>query len=154
MTGLRWDWVDLERRVLFVPAEHAKGKRLIRVPLNDAAITVLERCTGQHAEWVFTYRGKRVKKANRDGFQAAVAALGWEDVSWHTLRHTWASWHAMAGTPLQVLMELGGWRTYTMVLRYAHLAPDHLAAFAENRVQNRCTSTEGGIAKTTRKSTK
>jgi hypothetical protein len=23
-------------------------------------------------------------------------------------------------------MQLGGWKSYTMVLRYSHLAPDHL----------------------------
>jgi len=45
----------------------------------------------------------------------------------HDLRHTWASWHVMNGTNLQELMELGGWKSYEMVLRYAHLAPEHLA---------------------------
>jgi hypothetical protein len=29
-------------------------------------------------------------------------------------------------------MELGGWGSYDMVLRYAHLAPDHLAQYASN----------------------
>ena len=33
----------------------------------------------------------------------------------------------MSGTSLQELMELGGWKSYEMVLRYAHLAPEHLA---------------------------
>ena len=33
----------------------------------------------------------------------------------------------MHGTSLQQLMELGGWKSYEMVLRYAHLAPEHLA---------------------------
>jgi hypothetical protein len=27
----------------------------------------------------------------------------------------------------QELMELGGWKSYEMVLRYAHLAPEHLS---------------------------
>jgi hypothetical protein len=35
-------------------------------------------------------------------------------------------------TPLQVVMELGGWASYEMVLRYAHLAPDRLAEHANN----------------------
>ena len=26
------------------------------------------------------------------------------------------------GTPLEVLMQLGGWNSYEMVLRYAHLS--------------------------------
>ncbi|HEY4353421.1 MAG TPA: site-specific integrase, partial [Paraburkholderia sp.] len=40
-------------------------------------------------------------------------------------------WHVQGGTPLNRLMELGGWSTYEMVLRYAHLAPDHLAQHAD-----------------------
>ena len=36
-------------------------------------------------------------------------------------------------TPLNVLQELGGWSDYSMVLRYAHLAPEHLAEYA-NRI--------------------
>ena len=49
---------------------------------------------------------------------------------WHDLRHTWASWHVQNGTPLQELMELGSWASYEMVLRYAHLAADHLQGAA------------------------
>ena len=40
----------------------------------------------------------------------------------HDLRQTWASWHVTIGTSLQELMELGGRKSYEMVLRYAHLA--------------------------------
>ena len=53
------------------------------------------------------------------------------DFRWHDLRHTWASWHVQAGTPIHALQELGGWQSYEMVLRYAHLAPGHLAAYAD-----------------------
>ncbi len=45
---------------------------------------------------------------------------------WHDLRHTWASWHVQSGTSLQELMELGGWASFEMVLRYAHLAGEQL----------------------------
>jgi hypothetical protein len=37
----------------------------------------------------------------------------------------------MSGTSLQELMELGGWKSFEMVLRYAHLAPEHLSAAAK-----------------------
>jgi integrase len=151
VTGLRWDWLDLERRLAFVPSEKSKSGRLIRIPLNSLALEVLERRRGLHDEWVFTYRGRRIMKANRDGFRAAVEAMGWGDVSWHTLRHTWASWHVMAGTPLQVVMELGGWTSYQMVLRYAHLSPDHLSEFAGAVVQNLSQSGSGGATQKARK---
>jgi hypothetical protein len=35
-----------------------------------------------------------------------------------------------SGTSLQELMELGGWKSYEMVLRYAHLAPEKLSSVA------------------------
>ena len=35
------------------------------------------------------------------------------------------------GTPLFVLQEMGGWASAEMVRRYAHLAADHLAPYAE-----------------------
>lgn len=136
VTGLEWGRVDIDRRMAWIPAEHSKSGKPIKVPLNDLAVEVLKRRQGVHDLWVFTYRGKKLRKAGHDGFRQSVAACGLEGISWHTLRHTWASWHAMAGTPLQVLMELGGWSTMSMVLRYAHLAPDHLAEFAGRVVEN------------------
>lgn len=136
VTGLPWSRIDMPRRLGWIPAEESKSGRPIRIPLNDLAQAVLERRQGIHPKWVFSYRGRRIGKAGHDGFRESVAALGLEGVTWHTLRHTWASWHAMAGTPLQVIMELGGWTSIQMVLRYAHLAPDHLSTFAGNVTQN------------------
>jgi integrase len=56
-----------------------------------------------------------------------------EAFRFHDLRHTWASWHVMRGTTLQELMELGGWKSYEMVLRYAHLASEHLSPTYDRR---------------------
>jgi len=64
-------------------------------------------------------------------WEAACKRAGVPGFRFHDLRHTWASWHAMAGTPLSVLQELGGWHSHEMVQRYAHLSPEHLAAAAE-----------------------
>jgi site-specific recombinase XerD len=37
----------------------------------------------------------------------------------------------MNGTRIEELQKLGGWKTLSMVMRYAHLATDHLAEAAE-----------------------
>ncbi|OXI94634.1 integrase [Burkholderia sp. AU33803] len=55
-----------------------------------------------------------------------------ENFRFDDVRHTWASWHVQNGTPLERLKDLGGWCSYEMVLRYAHLAPDHLAQRTES----------------------
>jgi integrase len=60
-----------------------------------------------------------------------LARAGITNFRWHDLRHTWASWHVQAGTPLFALQEMGGWESPEMVCRYAHLAAAHLAPYAD-----------------------
>jgi len=48
----------------------------------------------------------------------------------------WASWHRQAGTSCDELKDLGGWKTRTMVDRYAKFATDNLTAAAA-RIEGR-----------------
>ena len=73
----------------------------------------------------------------------SLRGAGIEAFRFHDLRHTWASWHVMSGTSLQELMELGGWKSFEMVLRYAHLAPKHLSAAAQ-RIERTWGVVDGG----------
>jgi len=47
-----------------------------------------------------------------------------EDFRFHDLRHTFASRLAQQGVPLYEIMHLTGHKSFQMVQRYAHLAPD------------------------------
>ena len=132
VTHLRWRLVDLPRATAYIPPEHAKSGKAIGVPLNGDALSVLEECRGDDPEWVFVYKGEPVTRTGTAAWRKACARAGLPDLHWHDLRHTWASWHVMSGTPVQVLKELGGWASLDMVLRYAHLAPDHLSEAARN----------------------
>ena len=111
--------------------DQAKARKAIGVALNAEAMLVLRRQMGNHARFVFTYQGKRVTQVNTEAWKLGLERTGITDFRWHDLRHTWASWHIQAGTPLVVLQELGGWESADMVRRYAHLAVDHLAEYAE-----------------------
>ena len=95
---------------------------------------MLRRGWSQHPEFVFTYAGRPIQRPDILTWQRACKKVGIADFRWHDLRHTWASWHVQAGTSLQTLMELGGWSSYEMVLRYAHLAGEHLHSAAANGV--------------------
>jgi integrase len=132
VTGLQWSQIDLPRRCAWIHADQAKGKRSFAVPLNEDALACIRRQIGKHAEFVFTYRGEPVTRANNHAWRNALKRSGVEDFRWHDLRHTWASWHVQNGTPLHVLQELGGWSDFSMVQRYAHLSPAHLAEYAGN----------------------
>ena len=128
---LEWSQVDLARKVAWIHADQAKGRKPIHVSLNSVAVAVLVRQVGKHPERVFTYNGKPIAWANTHAWRAALKRAGIEDFRWHDLRHTWASWLIQHGTPMYVVQEMGAWESEGMVRRYAHLAPAHLAVHAE-----------------------
>jgi integrase len=133
--GLEWSHVDLDAGHAWVDAAHSKNRKPIAVPLNATALAVLRRQLGKHPERVFTFRGRPLAWGNTLAWRKALKRAGIENFRWHDLRHTWASWHRQSGTPTHELQRLGGWRSSVMVERYAHLAPDHLAA-AANRIDS------------------
>lgn len=164
--GIQWSQIDMRRKVAWVHPDEAKGGDAIGIPLSDDALQILKEQTGLHEKYVFVYRksdkpdedgeiepGKPVTKTSTKAWKAALVRAGIDvferdekdndgkpiytsTFRWHDLRHTWASWHVMNGTPLEVLQKLGGWKTLQMVLRYAHLAPEHLAGYANNSRRN------------------
>jgi len=131
VTGLQWSQIDLARRLAWIHPDQAKARKAIPVPLNADAMAVINKQTGGHSGHVFSYRGKPIAQVSTKAWYAALKRAGIEDFRWHDLRHTWASWHVQNGTPLFALQELGGWASSEMVRRYAHLAAEHLAPYAE-----------------------
>lgn len=143
VTGLEWGQVDLRRRCAWVHADQAKAGKPIAVPLSERAVEIVRGQLGRHLSHVFTYAGRDghvhpVERANNHAWRKALRRAGIKEFRWHDLRHTWASWHIQAGTPMHVLQELGGWSSYEMVRRYAHLSAGHLAEYVE-RLQFGCT---------------
>lgn len=128
--NLKWSQIDLERKCAWIHADEAKAGKSIAVPLSEDGIAALKRQQGKHDTQVFTFKAKPIRYANTKAWRMAVKKAGLSDFRWHDLRHTWASWHVQNGTPLHVLMELGGWASLEMVQRYAHLSPSHLAGYA------------------------
>ena len=61
---------------------------------------------------------KRYREAVRD------SEIEW--VTWHDLRHTFASRLAMQAVPLTTIAALLRHSTTSLVKRYAHLSPDYL----------------------------
>lgn len=132
VTGLKWSQVDLIRKVVTIEADQTKAERPIGIPLNGEAAAVLTEQVGKHPIFVFSYLGNPIKKAGSTAWKSALKRADIDNFRWHDLRHTWASWHVQSGTPLNVMKELGSWKSFDMVLRYAHLAPEHLARYASN----------------------
>ncbi|MEQ5091638.1 tyrosine-type recombinase/integrase [Providencia rettgeri] len=73
--SLKWKSVDLGRRVAHVTADNAKSEHDRPVPLNDAAIKMLngiEKNTG----YVFSYDGKRRSYHYRECYNQALIDSG------------------------------------------------------------------------------
>jgi len=137
---LDWQRVDFDRRVAWLDPGTTKNGEGRGIPLNSDAVLALRAVNGVHERFCFTYNGARMQ-AIGSSWKRSLRRAGIEEFRFHDLRHTWASWHVMSGTSLQELMELGGWKSYEMVLRYAHLAPEHLADAAK-RIERRWETVE------------
>lgn len=103
-------------------------------------IAVLDGERGKHEQYCFTFRGKPIRyELTNTAWQNAVRKAGLGDLRFHDLRHTWASWHRQAGTSTDELKELGGWKSRSMVDRYAKFATDHLGVAAA-RIESSCAA--------------
>ena len=132
--GLTWDRVDTTRRIATIQHRDTKNGEAIGIPLNDVALGVLARQRGKHQTYVFTWRDRPLRNANNRAWRAALKACGIENSRWHDLRHTWASWLRQNDVPTWVLQELGGWKSETMVRRYAHMSVKHLQPYGDQLI--------------------
>lgn len=129
--GLRWDQIDLKRNVAWVHGDEAKAGRNITVPLNtDAQALLAGLWDRRRASDVRVFEGVRpiLTKAWRRCLKEAGLPT---HLRFHDTRHSFASWHIMAGTDKKTLQELAGWTSPAMLERYVHLTDDHLADAAQ-----------------------
>ncbi|WP_034389173.1 tyrosine-type recombinase/integrase [Hellea balneolensis] len=108
-----------------------------RLPLNDAAMTVL-------AQFPRLPDNEYVICGEKAGSHIVNLQKSWrrirkqanlDDVRIHDLRHTFASHAVMGGTPLALVSRLLGHSKITTTMRYAHLADAELAK-ASNGIGN------------------
>lgn len=132
--SLRWAHVDLEQG--FVTLPKTKSGRVQYCPLNQEAQDILRGFSSwKSSAWVFP--SKRAKQHldsyNFYGrvFLPAIEKAKLEDVTWHTLRHTFASRLAMNGQSDSTIAALLRHNGTGLVQRYAHLTPTHLRGAVE-----------------------
>ncbi len=125
--ALEWRDVDFERKTLTLRGETTKNGRTRHVPLFREALEVLRtwrtQCEGEGHVFASAGTGRQVQHVN--GVWARLRdAAQLTDLRLHDLRHHAAAVMATRGVPLNSLREILGHRSYTMVLRYAHLMPE------------------------------
>jgi len=118
--SLRWSQVDLETNILNVFA--AKSGKVTEVPINAEVRKVLEYwLLGKRNDFVF-YNPESGKPFVdlKAGFALACRKAGISGVTWHTLRHTFASRLLDRGVDIVTVQQLLGHSTVTVTMRYAH----------------------------------
>ena len=128
--NLRWSNVDLDHKNLTVAGSYSKTGKTRHIPLNDEALKVLQQWrtqTGQKIGLVFMGKSGGRLTDIKKSWRAVLQDAGIENFRWHDLRHHFASRLVMESVDLNTVRELLGHSTITMTLRYAHLAPEHMA---------------------------
>lgn len=150
--ALALDWRDVDlsaAQVCFLDTKNGEDRGGYLHPRALAELANLPHRTGK----VFRVHYGHAKKdgtttpigpgyADREGAGGGQVKTGWaamlrrakmENFTPHDCRHTWATWYYRHNRDIAGLMELGGWKTPQMVMRYTHVNTSHLAP-AVNRI--------------------
>lgn len=127
--GLVPQEVDLATGFIHLPASRCKNGHPRSIPLHpDLVEDLAHRSRGRFVWWPGA-RGVRTSVAAGwmlRVWHPALRAAGIEGLTFHGLRHTFASRLVMAGVGLVTVQTLMGHRDPRQTLRYAHLQPGHL----------------------------
>ena len=142
LAALTWSQIDLDRRLIFVDRSHSgptKSGTKRHIPIMSPLLPVLRQwrlrgfnplvfpngAGNQYDEngRIFTEVLHRV--IEQGGFEPVVDSTGVTKryLTFHGLRHTFASHFMMNGGDLFKLQKIGGWKSTEMVMRYSHLSP-------------------------------
>ena len=132
--SITWGSVNFENEVI-TAKDTKSGKNRFLYMTNEVKAMLERRFTG-HAinDFVFHDRnGEKIKLVSKT-FDRTIEKLGFNEgitdrrdkATFHTLRHTFASWHVQNGTDLYTVKELLGHSTIALTERYSHLRPEGL----------------------------
>ena len=132
--NLEWSDIDFDQgTVTLNPKDgwHTKNYRPRTLQLTPALYDVLTEhrrsCLerGIQSKNVFTYKGRKLRSNIKRSFTTVIRNADLENVTLHTLRHTFASQLVMAGVSLREIQELMGHQSFETTLQYAHMSEDH-----------------------------
>ncbi|MGB2959858.1 MAG: site-specific integrase, partial [Bacteroidota bacterium] len=140
MLNLRWQDVDLERRVIHIQSSSTfmtKHGMKRSIPMSDLVLSLLTATRRDEAcKYVFSRRGQKIGASYMAHlFKRYVRLAKLDDrLHWHSLRHTHASWLVQGGVSLYQVQQLLGHSDSRTTQIYSHLSPSELHG-AVNKIQ-------------------
>lgn len=129
---LRWDRVDLDRRVIKLASDDIGPKKgRATVPINDTLMAALQTAhIAAVSPYVIEWGGRKVGSI-KTGFNAAVKRAGIAHCTPHDLRRTAGRFMVEAGVPIdEVAQYLGHSNPSVTRSTYARFSPDYLRSAA------------------------
>ena len=150
LQGLTWDDVDFERREITL--KRTKNNEVRVIPIGKDLLPVLHRLHNErpYSHYVFSKPDGRPYGNWRKAFTTACRQTGIKDFRFHDLRHTFASYLAMAGHSAFTIQRLMGHKTIAMAQRYTHLSQAHIRA-AVDQIGAKVVQSEEGLDGQSRK---
>lgn len=149
-------WADVDLASGHITLKDTKNNRNRPAFMTEAVKGMLQaRPKGQPSELVFPSRnGKRIVQIS-DSFSRSVDRLGMNEgitdrrqrVTFHTLRHTFASWLVERGTDIYTVQELLGHSDLKLTARYAHVGENVMRSAVEElgRAYPNCPISEQAV---------
>ncbi|MBQ0937553.1 tyrosine-type recombinase/integrase [Ideonella paludis] len=126
LLSLRWEWIDLNRRVVAIPiAFRSTGNKGVppHLPLSGKAVEVLRSMPNSTEGPVLP----TTSNALRCIWKRTMKSLDIRDLRWHDLRHEAASRLFEKGLHPMEVASITGHKSLNMLRRYTHLKPENLA---------------------------
>lgn len=123
-----WDNVDLENNTLRIPSASSKNKRDRHLPLNEAAVSVINKLTtkGKYQHLFINPRTEKPYSDIHKAWDKLRIQAGVPKLRIHDLRHFYASNMASNGISIYVISKLLGHRDVVTTQRYSHVSDEAL----------------------------
>lgn len=131
-----WSQVHLDRRT--IELTKTKNGYARTVHLNADAVNAIKSIRPRKprpSDRVFPRERTKARFDNRSWYLPCLEEAKITGAVWHSNRHTYCSWLAMAGATIKEIQEAAGHKTITMAARYSHLSPAHKLSVVERIVR-------------------
>jgi integrase len=139
LKGLQWSSINWQNRSIALRHSYCDVRQVLDTPKSNKEryipldIDVYEMLHRRKESTGFVFLDPNNSKPFRSPkvnlrLAKVCQKAGLRKVTWHVLRHTFASQLAMKGVPLNTVQVLLGHSSITTTMRYAHVAPSMLRA--------------------------
>lgn len=134
LRALKWADVDMEAKTISLYRPKVRNESVLG--MSDVVYDVLQaRLAVKAEEQIYVFEGMKGGPMvdGRQAFTSALERAGIKDVSFHTMRHTYASILVQNNVSLYAVQQMLGHTNASTTQKYAHFAPSQASVDAVQR---------------------